>query len=408
VISRGEFQHQARAFLDAHLRPVDRTIGAWGQGSDRVGAYQVKSADDEAREVDTARGWRQAKFDAGFGWISGPVEHGGRGLPLTYERDFLALEAQYDTPPQTMFGAGVGIVAPTIEAHGPVWMKERYLRAIHRGDIIASQLLSEPEAGSDLAAVRTRAVRDGDQWVIDGQKVWSSKAHLAEVGLLLARTDPDAPKHAGLTAYLLPLALDGVEVRPLRQMTGGADFNEVFLTGVRLGDDHRLGAVNGGWPVVRTTLGNERAAIGAGGAGYGGAGLAGLAPPERIAQMLEHLGLGDDPVLRQGFARVVTGYEIARYTALRTAAAIEAGQEPGPWTATAKLHLTAHLNRTANFIGTVLGPRFVADSGEWGTYAWTQLLLGVVGTRIGGGTDEILRNTIAERVLGLPRDPSPR
>jgi alkylation response protein AidB-like acyl-CoA dehydrogenase len=221
--------------------------------------------------------------------------------------------------------------------------------------------------------------------------------------LLLARTNPAAPKHQGLTTFLLPTHLPGIEMRPLRQMTGGAEFNEVFFTGVRLPDRYRLGPIDAGWPVIRTTLGNERAAIGAGGAGYGGVGLAGLAPPERIAQMMRHYGLDGDPVLRQGFAQMYTGYEIARYTALRTAAAIEAGQSPGPWTATSKLFLTTHMNRSASFIAQVLGPRICADSGEWGTYAWLQLLLGVVGMRIGGGTDEILRNTVAEKVLGLPR-----
>jgi alkylation response protein AidB-like acyl-CoA dehydrogenase len=197
----------------------------------------------------------------------------------------------------------------------------------------------------------------------------------------------------------------GIDVRPLRQMTGGADFNETFLTGVRVGDDHRLGAVNDGWRVIRTALGNERAAIGAGGAGYGGVGLAGLVPPARVALLLQHLGVDGDPTTRQDYARLVTGYELCRYTALRTAAAISNGDVPGPWTATAKLFLTAHLNRSADFLARVLGPRIAADSGEWGTYAWLQLLLGAVGTRIGGGTDEVLRNTIAEKVLGLPREP---
>jgi acyl-CoA dehydrogenase len=235
--------------------------------------------------------------------------------------------------------------------------------------------------------------------------VWSSKARHADVGLVLARTDPDVPKHRGLTTFLLPMASPGVEVRPLRQMTGGADFNEVFLSGVDLPDRFRIGAVHDGWTVIRTALGNERAAIGAGGAGYGGAGLAGLAPPERVVQMAQHLGLDQDPICRQGIARVYTGYEIARYTSLRTAAVLESGGQLGPWTATAKLHLSGHLNWTASFIARMLGPRMCADSGQWGTFAWAQLLLGVVGMRIGGGTDEILRNTIAEKVLGLPREP---
>lgn len=397
------FADEAQAFLDAHAQLVDRSIGVWGEGSDAVGAYQVRSADDERQQVERARQWRRTKFDAGFGWISGPRRYGGRELTRQHERAFLDLEARYDVPPQTMFGGGVGIVGPTILAHGPEWMKDEYLAAIHRGDVLACQFLSEPDAGSDLASVKTRADPDGDDWVITGQKVWSSNAHHAAVGLLLARTNHDAPKHQGLTTFLLPTDLPGIEMRPLRQMTGGADFNEVFFSAVRLPDRYRLGPVDGGWSVIRTMLGNERAAIGAGGSGYGGAGLAGLVPPERIAQMLRDFALERDPVLRQGFAQLYTGYEIARYTAMRTASAVEVGQQPGPWTATSKLALAIHMNRSASYVAQVLGPRICADSGEWGTYAWVQLLLGVVGMRIGGGTDEILRNTVAEKVLGLPR-----
>ncbi|HUP74980.1 MAG TPA: acyl-CoA dehydrogenase family protein [Acidimicrobiales bacterium] len=401
--SLDEFRAEARAFLDEHAEPVDRSIGRWGEGTDAVGAYQVRDVDHDRAEIERARDWRRTKYDAGFGWISGPRRYGGRELSLQHERAFLDLESRYDVPPQTAFGSGIGIVAPTVLEHGPEWMKDEYLAPIHRGDVITCQFLSEPDAGSDLAAVRTRAERDGDDWVINGQKVWSSNAHHAAVGLLLARTNQEAAKHQGLTTFLLPTHLDGISMRPLRQMTGGAEFNEVFFSEVRLPDRYRLGAVDAGWPVIRTTLGNERAAIGAGGSGYGGAGLAGLLPPERIAQMMRHFGVERDPLLRQGFAQLYTGYELARYTALRTAAAIEAGQTPGPWTATAKLALATHMNRSAGFVAQVLGPRICADSDEWGTYAWLQLLLGVVGMRIGGGTDEILRNTVAEKVLGLPR-----
>ena len=399
-----DFRARATAFLDAHAPRADHSLGRWGEGSDTIGAYKVKSAAEEQAELESARTWQRAKYDAGFGWISGPPEHGGGGLPAGYERVFQQLESAYDVPAQTMLGAGINTVAPTIEHHGPAWMQREYLAAIHRADVVSSQLLSEPEAGSDLAAVRTRAVLDGDEWVVNGQKVWSSKAHLAHAGLLLARTDPAAPKHHGLTTFLLPMSLPGIDVRPLRQITGGADFNEVFLTDVRLHDRYRIGAVDQGWTVIRTTLGNERAAVGAG-AGYGGVGLVGLVAPDRVVQMMRHFGVDTDALHRQDLARLYTGYEIARYTSLRTAAVLEAGGELGPWTATAKLHLAAHLNWAAGFVARVLGPRITADSGEWGTYAWKQLLLGAVGVRIGGGTDEVLRNTIAEKVLGLPRDP---
>jgi alkylation response protein AidB-like acyl-CoA dehydrogenase len=405
MIEIDQFRAEAQEFLDGRTRPVDRSVGAWGEGSDTIGAYQVKTPEQDRAELDAARGWQRQKFDAGFGWICGPSRYGGRGLPRPYERAFQQLESEYVVPPQTMLGGSLGIVGPTILAHGPEWMRDDYLKGMYRGDVLACQLFSEPEAGSDLASVRTRAHLDGSDWRIDGQKVWSSKAKHAEVGLLLARSDPEAAKHHGLTMFLLPMSSDGVEVRPLRQITGGADFNEVFFTDVRLADRFRIGEVNEGWNVVRTTLGNERAAIGAGGAGYGGAGLAGLAPPDRIVQMARHFGVDGDAECRQDLARLYSGYEIARYTALRTAAVVESGGELGPWTATSKLHLSNHMNWAAGFIARVLGPRICADTGEWGTYAWKQLLLGVVGMRIGGGTDEILRNTIAEKVLGLPREP---
>ena len=405
MIDIDEFRAEAQEFLDDRTRPIDRSVGAWGDGPDTIGAYQVKTPEQDRAELEAARAWQRQKFDAGFGWIAGPPRYGGRGLPPRYERVFQQLEADYVVAPQTMLGGSLGIVAPTILAHGPDWMRDAYLRVMHRGDILGCQLFSEPEAGSDLAAVRTRARLDGSEWRIDGQKVWSSKAKHAEVGLLLARSDPDAAKHHGLTAFLLPMSSDGVDVRPLRQITGGADFNEVFFSDVRLPDRFRIGEPNEGWGVVRTALGNERAAIGAGGAGYGGAGLAGLVPPARIVQMARHFGVDGDPICRQDLARLYSGYEIARYTSLRTAAVVESGGELGPWTSTSKLHLSNHLNWAAGFVARILGPRLGADTGEWGTYAWKQLLLGVVGMRIGGGTDEILRNTIAEKVLGLPREP---
>ena len=160
-------------------------------------------------KIERARDWRRTKYDGGFGWISGPRRYGGRELSLQHERAFLELESRYDVAPQTVFGAGIGIVAPTVLAHGPEWMKDEYLAPIHRGDVITCQFLSEPDAGSDLAAVRTRADADGDDWVITGQKVWSSNAHHAAVGLLLARTNQEAPKHQGLTTFLLPTHLAG-------------------------------------------------------------------------------------------------------------------------------------------------------------------------------------------------------
>jgi alkylation response protein AidB-like acyl-CoA dehydrogenase len=207
-------------------------------------------------------------FDAGFGWLSGPEEYGGRALSTEHERAFAEIESHYRFPAQTSFGIGLGMIAPTILAHATPEVRDRYLRAVERGDIVACQLFSEPIAGSDLAGIQTRAVRDGDEWIINGQKVWTSGAQYSDIGEIITRTSPDKPKHRGMTMFLIDMHAPGVEVRPLRQITGGASFNEVFLTDVRVPDTHRLGDVDGGWSVALTTLMNERASIGGSGGGF--------------------------------------------------------------------------------------------------------------------------------------------
>ena len=277
--------------------------------------------------------------------------------------------------------------------------KERYLRSLYRGDIVACQLFSEPGAGSDLASLQTRAERDGDEWVITGQKVWTSGAQYSDIGEIIARSDPDLPKHKGLTGFLVDMKAPGVEVRPLRQMTGGASFNEVFFTEVRVPDDHRLGDVNNGWAVALTTLMNERAAIGAGGGGGGGGLLT------RAIAMAKAFGVTDDPLVRQRLADLVVRSRVAQYTNQRALDKIRAGQTPGPELSIAKLAGTQQSVRLAEFVAGVLGPKLTADTGEWGTYAWTQLVLGTPGMRIAGGSDEVMRNIVGERVLGLPKDP---
>ncbi|MYH71943.1 MAG: acyl-CoA dehydrogenase, partial [Acidimicrobiia bacterium] len=218
-----EFAAEAQAFLDANAERAVRDEFTWGIGSDEITVYAEKSPAEEEAAVVAAKLWRAKMWEAGLGWITGPPEYGGRGLDPLYERVYLDLEAGYRVPSQTMFGSSLGVVAPTILAHGSDWLKEQYLARLHQGEVLACQLLSEPGAGSDLASLSTRATADGDQWVINGQKVWSSRAHFSDIGLLLARTDTDAPKHQGITAFIYPLDTPGTEVRPLRQMTGGAE-----------------------------------------------------------------------------------------------------------------------------------------------------------------------------------------
>ncbi|HEY2301958.1 MAG TPA: acyl-CoA dehydrogenase family protein [Acidimicrobiales bacterium] len=398
VIDEDAFEREALAFLDANakLRTEERT--GWGEGSDRVALFSEKTRQQEAVEVRDAKAWRTTVFDAGFGWITGPVEYGGRGLPTSYERAWQRIQARYDVPSMARFGIGLGMVAPTILAHATDAVKDRYLRALYRGEIIACQLFSEPGAGSDLAGLQTAAERDGDEWVVNGQKVWTSGAQYSDIGELLCRTDPTLPKHQGLTGFIVDMGAPGVDVRPLRQMTGGASFNEVFFTDVRIPDDRRLGAVNEGWGVALTTLMNERAAIGGGGVGVS----IGI---DRLIELLRHLGKADDPLLRQQLADVWINTNVARYTGLRAMERLRAGQLPGPEMSISKLALANNLRRVATLVSAALGPKLVADSGEWGTYAWGELILGIPGFRIAGGTDEVMKNIIGERVLGLPKDP---
>ncbi|MFM8267245.1 MAG: acyl-CoA dehydrogenase family protein [Ilumatobacteraceae bacterium] len=399
-ISLEQFEHEARTFLDAHAtrKQAERRF-VWGEGSDTVAMFEEKDRDAELADVRAACEWRRTKFDAGFGWIGGPAEYGGRALPNAYERAFQRLEAQYEVPNQGAFTIGLGMVAPTILAHGSAAAKEQYLARMYRADVVGCQLFSEPGAGSDLASLQTKAERDGDEWVITGQKVWTTGAQFSDIGEIIARTDPDLPKHKGLTGFIVDMHAPGVEIRPLRQMTGGASFNEVFFNEVRVRDDHRLGDVNNGWHVALTTLMNERAAIGAGGGGGGGVNLT-----TRVLEMVRHFGLADDPIVRQRLADLMIHQRVAAYNNQRAMDRIKAGQLPGPELSIAKLAGTLNMMRLSDFVSSVLGPRLVADSGEWGTFAWNALVLGTPGARIAGGSDEVMRNIVGERVLGLPKD----
>jgi alkylation response protein AidB-like acyl-CoA dehydrogenase len=397
-----EFRDECVAFLDANakLRQAEEKKFVWGEGDDDVAMFEEVDREKEQRDLAEAKAWRAKKYDAGLGYITGAKEYGGRELPGTYERVYVGLEAKYDIPGQSFFGIGLGMVAPTIKDHAQPHIKAKYLPAMYRADLVGCQLFSEPGAGSDLAGLTSKAELDGDEWVITGQKVWTSGAQYSDIGEIICRTDPDLPKHKGLTGFIVDMHAPGVEVRPLRQMTGGASFNEVFFNEVRVPDDHRLGDVNQGWSVALTTLMNERSSIGAGGGG-GGMGVANVT---RLAEMLKHFGLGDSAVHRDELMDIYTRYQVAKFTNQRALDKIKAGQLPGPEMSIAKMALTDNLNRTGAFVAKVLGPRIQANTGEWGTFAWSQFICGTPGMRIAGGTDEVLRNIVGERVLGLPKD----
>ncbi|MET0738941.1 MAG: acyl-CoA dehydrogenase family protein [Acidimicrobiales bacterium] len=399
-----EFRDEVTAFLDANAERRAEVKGdqkfVWGEGDDDVAILEETSREQELADLAEAKVWKAKRYDAGFGWITGPTRYGGRELPVAYDRAYASLEGSYQIPSQSHFGIGLGMVAPTILAHATEKVKDLYLAKLYRGDLVASQLFSEPGAGSDLAGLQTKAVKDGDEWIVNGQKVWTSGAHYSDIGEVICRTDPDQPKHRGLTGFVVDLKAPGVEIRPLRQMTGGASFNEVFFTDVRIPDDHRLGDVGQGWAVALTTLMNERASIGAG----SGSGM-GLGNATRLIEMVRHFGLDEDPLTRGELARLYENLQVAKWNNQRAMDKIKSGQAPGPEMSIAKMALTRNMQMTGDFVSKVLGPRMVADTREWGTYAWGKFVLGTPGMRVAGGTDEVLRNIVSERVLGLPKEP---
>lgn len=392
------FLAEARAWLDENAAPrPPREELAWGEGSDDMSFFSTGSPAEDRAEVDAARAWQRRKADAGYGSISWPTDHGGRGLGSAYADAFGRLESTYAVPARhEAVSISLDIEAPTVLAHGSAQQRARYLRPLRRTDELCCQLFSEPGAGSDLGALSTLARPDGDEWRITGQKVWTTGAQFADVGFVICRTDPTGPRQRALTAFLLPMDTPGVQVRPLRQATGGTSFNEVFLDEVRVPDSARMGDVGDGWAVAMTALGFERAATVSGGR---------RDVVGRVEMLARHLGRTGDPVVRQALADLVIRRRVRSYTRHRAAANLRSGGVPGPEGSIDKLAGTEALRALADLVSHLLGPRLVADVGEWGTYAWGELVLGVAGLRIAGGTDEIQRNTIAHRALGLPRDP---
>ena len=387
-------------FLEAHAKPLPPTQISWGEGSDAVGGREELSPVEERQMLDAAKAWRNLEYDNGLGWITGPVEYGGRELPVEFERRYRAMRAGYDVGSHRPFVISLGMVAPTILAHGTSVVKEAYLRDLFRGDLVGCQLFSEPGAGSDLASVSAKAVRDGDEWVINGQKVWTSGAQYADIGEVLCRTNAAVPKHEGLSAFVVDMRSPGIEVRPLTTMTGGAPFNEVFFNDVRVPDTHRLGQVDGGWRVAITTLMGERAL----GATPGVFGIE--TAMAMLLELVKHFGIGSDPILRQSIARSYAGMKTVEFNGLRADARRRAGLEPGPEASIFKLSNTEVARLIASTVDLALGSRLIADTGEWGTYSWTKFVLGLPGMRIAAGTDEVMRNILGERVLGLPKEPT--
>jgi len=373
------FRAEARAFLDKHLKP---------KGSE-------PASRNRANMLEKAKAWQKTKAENKFAQITWPKEWGGRGGTAMQNVIWGQEESKFDAPTGP-FAIGLGMCVPTVIAFGSDEHKERYVQKALMGEEIWCQLFSEPSAGSDVAGLKTRAVKDGDDWVINGQKVWTSGAHYSDYGILLVRTDPKVPKHKGLTMFIVNMKQPGVEVRPIHQASGGREFNEVYFTDVRIPDKDRLGDVGAGWKVALVTLMNERLAVGG-------------SPGPDWAEIMEYArdhGTLSDQAFREKLADWYVAAQGYKLTKFRTQTALSRGQTPGPENSIGKIITANHLQDICNsaiemqdHYGIINETdRMPADAIFQQSFMWAP------GLRIAGGTDEILKNIIAERVLGLPQD----
>jgi alkylation response protein AidB-like acyl-CoA dehydrogenase len=380
------FRTELRGWLRGHL-PAD-----WTTRPPTAGRF------DEA----LTRAWSRALYDAGYVGLTWPKEYGGGGLPHTFQGIYLE-EAARIAAPDHIGVIGLGMAGPTIIAWGSDEQKSRYLAPLLAGDEVWCQGFSEPGSGSDLAGARTTAVLDGDEWVVNGQKVWSSWAHIADWCILVVRSDPEADKHRGLSYLLVDMHAPGVEVRPLRQITGDPEFNEIFFTDVRVPRDSMLGGPGDGWNVAMTTLMHERGTLG----------FALTATLERtfnrLVELVKAPGPGgdvpaEDPVVRDQVAALWVDLQSLRFTNYRSLTALQRTGVPGPEGSVAKLHWSETNQRLTAFAQSLSGlsAQLDGEGGLWSGY-WAYLQLRSRGNTIEAGTSEVLRNIIAERVVGLPR-----
>ena len=377
------FREEARAWLEANVPTND----------------ELKGLD----EIEAAKLWQKRKYDAGWACIRWPEEYGGRGASPMEQVIWNQEEGKFPTP-GGVFAIGQGMAAPTLMAWASEEHKRKHLPPLASGEHIWCQLFSEPAGGSDLAALRTRAEKDGDEWVINGQKIWTSGAHYSDYGILVVRTDPTVPKHKGLSYFFLDMKSPGVDIRPIKQISGGANFNEVYFNDVRIPDDQRLGAVGQGWQVALTTLMNERLAIGAGGMG-GGVGF------RQVFNLARKVEIDGEPAIndRNVRAKLATWYAQEtglKYTGYRALSALSRGDTPGPENSIGKLVAAAKTQDMASFAmdllelsGAISDPAYAEAQG-----VYQATFMGAPGGRIAGGSDEIMLNILSERVLGLPQD----
>jgi alkylation response protein AidB-like acyl-CoA dehydrogenase len=376
------YRAQVRAWLDEHKSEAPIVSGP-------------DAIQDESEIIAARRTWQGKLAEGGLAGVTWPKEFGGQGLgPI--EQVICNQEIAKTKVPGILDAIGVGMLGPTIIAHGTDEQKSRYLGPMLHGDEVWCQLFSEPAAGSDLAAVQARArLQDDGSWKLSGQKVWTTNAQFASYGLLLARTDADVPKHKGLTMFIVPMDAQGVTVRGLRQISGEAEFNEVFFDDVAIDADAVVGGVGNGWGTALTTLMFERVTIGLGGEGMG-------YNSNRFAQAIAaDADARRDPEVRHTLGEIASELLAVRFTGYRTLSALQKGQVPGPESGLAKITIVSGAIKAGDLIADTLGPDALDEHGEW-----AYMISFLPGLKSAGGTEEILRNTIGERVLGLP--PAPR
>jgi alkylation response protein AidB-like acyl-CoA dehydrogenase len=355
-------------------------------------------------DMQRAKFWQKRKADAGWACIRWPREYGGRDASAIDQVILGQEEAAIETPNTGYFGIGQGMAAPTLMAWAREEDKQRFLPDLASGETIWCQLFSEPSAGSDLAALRSRAQKDGDDWVVNGQKIWTSGAHYSDWGILVLRTDPEAPKHKGLTYFYVDMKSPGIDIKPIKQISGESDFNEVYFTDVRIPDSQRLGDVGQGWQVSLTTLMNERASIGA---GRGGTDFESVKKLARDVSIDGKAAI-EDSAVRAKLASWYVQEAGLKYTAYRTLSALSRGDLPGPENSIGKLVGAKKSQDMSSFAIDLLEQEgIVRDPERDQAYAalFQGTYLAIPGLRIAGGTDEIMANIIAERVLGLPQEP---
>jgi alkylation response protein AidB-like acyl-CoA dehydrogenase len=390
-----EFAAAARSWLTANV-PAASAVN----DDHDVSIFHDLSREAEQQVLADLRAWQRAKFDAGYGAIAWPADLFGAGLPTEYADAFKQAESELlSLVRHELFSVTVNLIAPTVRLFATPELRDILLPGLIDGSLLACQLFSEPGAGSDLAGVATRGRLEGDHWVVSGQKVWTSGAQFADWGQAIVRTEPGTTGSRGLTTLMIPMDAPGVEVRQIRQMSGGTSFNEVFLNDVRVPDAHRLGPVGDGWAVTRATLGFERANA-SNKAGVGGS-FGQLVELARRTDSLQHRDV------RTALADIRLREVAAEVALRRDKRAREAGEAPGATGSMRKLQWVTRLGLVSELARTMLADRLVADDGREGTFSWNAHVLGAPGYRIAGGTDQIQRSIIAERHLGLPPEPRP-